>query len=225
MKVISFDPQKSLYKLSYQIGVSHQKLKNEFPNWSEDDFRLAMYSRCSNIVESVLFARIFENEQLTQKNWYEKVPYIVPPDEQTIRVIINSFDSHLRVLLVTAYFSSIETFFRILFKTIFTQSKTTKIHIIIEKILKEFGLQKDYQYKFDLYRIIRNSLHNNGIVTDPYAYPILYRGVWYNHKKGEPIKVNWLMLCQLTAELDDCLNKIIHSEKAKNLDPIKDPSS
>ena len=53
--------------------LSYQKLKDEFPNWAEDDFRLGMYGRCANIVESILFAMIFEKDQLVDQNWYKKV--------------------------------------------------------------------------------------------------------------------------------------------------------
>ena len=223
MKIIQHDPQESLYKLCCQIATAHYKLKEEFSNWSEDDFRMSVYSRCANIVESVLFSMIFKKEQLIDKDWYARIPYIKTPTEAQIHGIIGVFDSHLRVLLVTGYFASLETFFRILIKQIFPQYSGNKIHKILEKILDYFDL-KDYEHKFNLYRFIRNSLHNNGIVTDPHAYPILYNGLWYNTEKGKPIQVNWLMLCQLTAELDQCLNKIIHSEKVSSLDVIKDPS-
>lgn len=223
MEITYHDPRKSLYELSEKLATSYQKMRQEFPDWKEDDARLTCYTRCTNIVEEVLFSRIFEDEQLIDQNWYKKIPYIKSPTEIQIKTVRDTFDSFLRVSLVTIFFSSVETFFRVLQKEFFPKSKEKQIYKIIETMLEYLDL-KYYQRIFDLHRFLRNSLHNNGIITDKYAYPILYNGVWYNFQLGKTIQVDWLMLCQTTSELDDCLNKIIHNEKIIKNNYIKDES-
>ena len=94
---------------------------------------------------------------------------------------------------------------------------------ICEKILEEFDLT-EYQRIFDLFRFIRNSLHNNGIITDPHAYSILYDGKIYRLEQNKSIQVNWWMLSKLSLDMQDCLNKIVSSQRICQLKEILDPS-
>ena len=223
VKIIFHDPQKSLYQLSGRIAKAHEKLKRDFPDLRKDDTRITVYSHCVNTVESVLFSMIFEKEQLADKSWYQKVPYIEPPTDSQISSIRENYDAFLSVALVTEYFACFEIFFRNLIKKLIPTNKENSFHSICEKILKKLSLQ-NYQHKFDMYRFIRNSLHNNGIVTEKDARPILYNGVWYKFEQGKRIQVNWRMLCKLSAELEECLSKIIYSKKVSIFEFIKDPS-
>jgi len=223
MEITHHNPQKSLYELSKKIAIAQHKMKEEFPDWEEDDARLTCHTKCTNIVEEILFSRIFEDEQLIDQNWYKKIPYIQATTEIQINTIRGTFDSFLSVSLVSLFFSSLETFFRILQKELFPESNEKQIYKIIETILGYLDL-KYYQRIFDLHRFLRNSLHNNGMITDKHAYPILYNGQWYNFQLGKTVQVNWWMLCQSTSELEDCLNKIIHNEKILKINYIKDES-
>jgi len=223
MDITFHNPRDSLYELSEKLAINYYKIEQEFPNIKKDDARLTCYSKCTNIVEQILFSRIFEDEQLKDSKWFEKIPYIKSPTEIQIKTTQDMFDSYLRVSLVTIFFSSLETFLRTLQKELFPKSKENQIYKIIEIMLENFDL-KYYQRIFDLYRFLRNSLHNNGIITDKHTYPILYNGIWYNFELGKPVQINWLMLCQVTSELEDCLNKIIHNEKIMKIEHIQDSS-
>jgi len=223
VKIILPDQQKLLYQLSERIAKAREKLKRDFPDLQKDDARITVYGHCVNTVESVLFSMIFEKEQLADKSWYQKVPYIVQPTDYEIHSIRENYDAFLSVALVTEYFACFEIFFRNVIKKLIPTYKENSFHSICEKILKELNL-KNYQDKFDMYRFIRNSLHNNGIVTEKDAYPIRYNGFLYKFEREKKIEVNWLMLCQLSAELEECLSKIIHSEKVSIFEFIKDPS-
>ena len=223
MKVSFHDPRKSLYELAKKIAYSHYNIEKEFTDWKKDDARLACHTRCIITVENVLFTRIFEEEQLGDQNWYKKIQYFQLPTPSQIKTTQETFDLNLRVVLVTLFFASLETFLRTLFKELFPSSIENQIYKIIEVLLEHLDL-KVYQDKFDLYRFLRNSLHNNGIVTDKFAYPIKYNGVTYDFQLGKSVQVNWLMLCQVTSELEDCLNKIIHSKEVMKIKYIKDES-
>jgi len=217
------NPLDSLYELSKKIAIRHHNLKTDFSNWDEKDFRIAVYSRNTNLVESVLFSMIFRNEQLTDKNWYKKIKYIKSPTESQIYSTSNNYELNLRVWLIIGYLSSVESFFRFLIKQTNPELEYEKFWKICEEILKKYELTL-YQQNFDFYRFIRNSIHNNGIVTDKNAYSIMFGGAIYEIKMGRPIKVNWPMLCQLTLELDTCLEKIIRVEEVSSLDVTPDPS-
>jgi len=224
LKIFAHDTQKSLYQFSKRLAYAYDALRKEFPQWKENDARIAVYVRCSNTAEHVLFSYIFENKLFTKKEWWSQFTYIKSPTDSQINIQKNNYDSFLRVSLVTQYFSCFETFFRILIKKLFPEFKERKFYLICEKILEEFDL-KNYQRIFDLYRFIRNSLHENGIISDSHVYPIMYNGEWYRFEKGKSIMVNWLFLCEISMDLEECLNKIIHSKKITDIDSIEDPSS
>lgn len=223
MEMIESSPQKWLYQLSAQIAKRYVMIKKDFPNWGDIDSRITVYGRNSNLIENVLFSMIFKNEQLRDKNWYKKIPYIVTPNSTQLNTICNNYELNLRVWLVTGYLASVETFLRLLMKKINPKLAEKELYLICEYTLKRYNL-KLYQLNFDFYRIIRNSLHNNGIITDKFAKPIMFDGIIYQIEKGKPIKVNWLMLCKLTSELDICLDKIIRSDEVSKLDDLKDLS-
>jgi len=223
MTITFHNPRNSLYELSKKLAMGYYKMGQEFPNWKEDDARLTCYTKCTNIVEEILFSRIFEDEQLRDPQWYERISYIKSPTENQIKTTQETYDSFLRVSLVTLFFSSLENLLRTLKKELFPTSTENQIYKIVEIILERLDL-KYYQRIFDLYRFLRNSLHNNGIITDSHAYPILYNGVWYNFQIGKTVQVDWLMLCEVTSELEDCLNKIIHHDDIVKIEYIKDES-
>ena len=223
MKIKIHDPHDSLYKLSFRIALAYDKLKTDFPNWKPNDARITAYAYCVNTIESVLFSMIFKKNQLGDRKWYANIRYITSPSDSQIFSVQENYDAFLMVALVTEYFACFEIFFRNIINVLFPGYTKNKIFEICEDLLEELKL-KQYQSKFDLYRFTRNSLHNNGVVTDKHAYSILYNGVWYDFTYGKKINVDWLMLCQLSAELEECLNKIIYSTRISKPDFIKDSS-
>lgn len=90
-------------------------------------------------------------------------------------------------------------------------------------MLQEFNL-KDDQRIFDFYQFIRNSLHNNGIIADKHTYPIMYNEIIYELKLETFMIVNWVLISELSWDMQECLNKIIHSEKIIQLSEISDSS-
>lgn len=145
--------------------------------------------------------------------------------ESDIDIIVARFDSFLQVSLATMYFSSIENFFRIIGKKLYPKifDERTHISIIYKKILEDFDL-KNYNCVFDMYRLIRNSMHDNGIYNNK-EQKFYYNNEIYHFKPNEFILINWLLLCNLSIDLESCIFKIIKTKKVSSFDLIKDPSS
>ena len=83
---------------------------------------------------------------------------------------------------------------------------------------------KTYQRVFDLHRFIRNSLHNNGIVTDKHVYPMMYRGKIYPLQLNMQFQVDWILLSSLSLDMHDCVGKVMNSEIVSEIPEIIDPS-
>lgn len=223
MPVIFPETQDLLYELSKKTAISYKMFREEFPDLMKNDIRVTTFSMCANTVENILFSCIFQKEQLTDTNWYKKVSYIKDITDTQIKTIQEVYNSFLIVTFVTEYFSIFEHFFRVLIKKINSNSNKNQIYEIIETVLIKFNL-KNYQRIFDLFRFIRNANHNNGRITDKYTYPILYNGVHYELKQNTLLIVDWVMLCNLSWDMQECMRKIIHSDKIPQLGDILDPS-
>ena len=223
MKIIVPNTQDILSQLSKKTAFRYEKFRQEFPDLNEQDIRVATLGRCANTVESVLYSCIFQNEQLTEPTWYNKISYLKNVTDSQIKSIQENYESFLRVAFVTEYFGIFEWFFRVLLKKIIPTSDKIQAYKIIETILKEFALKND-QRIFDFYRFIRNSLHNNGIITDKHTYPIMYNGIIYELKPETFMVVDWVLISELSWDMQECLDKIIHSEKIVQLSEILDPS-
>ena len=91
------------------------------------------------------------------------------------------------------------------------------------KQCSEFALKND-QGIFDFHRFIRNSLHNNEIITDEHTYPIIYNGIIYDLKPETFMVVDWVLISELSWDMQECLDKIIHSENIIQLSEILDPT-
>jgi len=224
MRKLRPDPKISLGKLDVQLTTSFDTIKNRFPDMIKNDVRLTFYGQTINTTESTLFCRIFEND-LLNKNWYKRNfsdVIINTPDE--IHKSVEAFDSFIVVAFTTLYFASVENFFRVLSNVVYPNEFKGNDYFstIYKSLLKKFNL--NYIHIFDIFRLIRNSLHNNGVYNDKENQRFYYNDEFYELKKGVRIKVSWFLLSNLSRDIEECVFKIINTKKISNFDIIEDPS-
>ena len=224
MDVCFPDEKDFIYDISKKLAMSYSQIRQDFPTWQDQDVRITTYSKCANITENILFSWNFKNEQLGKPNWYDKIPYIQTPTPNQIKTIQTGYGAFLMVSFVHWYIGILEHFFRVLLKHIESSSRLRNFYDICNYILEYFELE-EYQKQFELFRLLRNSMHNNGVITDRHAHPIEYDGVTYDFQFGRQIRnVNWFMLCKVASELHDCLNKICRNNEISQVSFIEDPS-
>ena len=209
---------KSSYKKSYdKLHIICQLNKN--------DARLTMYGRSLNVIDSVFYCMFFETHFLSDKQWYKTInPNLTPSDiEVSNQKMI--FDEFLTLSFVTLLFSSTESFIRVVMKELFPDEikKDDRFKPMCTFLLTELNL-KNYNHIFEIIRLLRNSLHNNGIITEDYRVPIVYRGKVFNFEKGKQMIVNWELLTKLFIDVEECLFKITQSPKLEKISYLKDPS-
>ena len=219
------DPKDFIYDISEKLAISYSQIRKDFPTWQDQDVRITTYSKCANVIESILFSWNFKNEQLSDPQWYDRIPYIHTPTPTQIKTTQAVYDSLLMISFVHWYIGTLEHFFRVLLKQINPESRLVNFYDICKYVLEYFELKEEYEKQFDIFRLLRNSMHNNGVITDRHAHPIEYDGVTYDFQLGRQIKnANWFMLNKVASELHDCLNKICRNEEISQILFIEDPS-
>ncbi|HZS73614.1 MAG TPA: hypothetical protein VFA69_03825, partial [Candidatus Nitrosotalea sp.] len=138
---------------------------------------------------------------------------------------IARFDSFLQVALVTNYFTSVENFFRIVGNLLHPDlfDEHTPIFTISKKILERFDF-KNYACVLDMYRLIRNLSHNNGVYNKE-ARRFYYDGRVYHFIPNRLVYLNWKLLCDLSIDIEECIFQIINTKTISDYYEIEDPSS
>jgi len=137
--------------------------------WKESDARVGIFAKCINVIEPTFFALIFEKEQLRTKEFQGRFPGEgnKPPSQEEI---VSQSDNFLRYLILCyaiTFFSVIESSLRIFVKKLdptACSNGTAEVQSIYNWLLKKLDLQK-YETLLELFRLIRNCMHNNGVFT------------------------------------------------------------
>lgn len=216
-----------LRNVYFQTGKKLQ----EVPGWKESDARVGVFAKCINVIEPTFFALMFEKEQLRTKEYQGRFAGEgnEPPSEEEI---VSQSDNFLRYLILCyaiTLFSVIESSLRIFVKKLdptACSNGTSEVQSIYNWLLKQLGLQK-YETLLELFRLIRNCMHNNGIFTPKNGQdvPITYKEQDFKFKKGEQILfVTFDFLILLSYDLREMLEDIIKSPKLSAFDYIEDPT-
>lgn len=217
-------PVVSLINLHEELHSSYEVLRKTM-RWPEADLRFTVYGHRISIVKNIIYCKIFERDQLSNIDWHVKTLPFKPPIDPDISIIMQRFDSFLQVSLITNYFTSIENFFRIIADRLYPNlfNEHTPISTIYNRIFEEFDC-KNYTCVFDMYRLLRNLSHNNGIYNNE-EKRFFYDNRVYYFIPGKHVYINWLFLSNLSIDIDRCVFKIINTKPVTELSEIKDPSS
>lgn len=222
------DDKSNKDKISFlsNLKSSYQKSYDKLcVNYELNDARLTLYGRSLNVIDSVFYSMFFETQYLSDKKWYKTINPLLNPTDIEISNQKRIFDEFLTLSFVTLLFSSSESFIRIIMQKLFPKEykKDSRFKSICTFLLTELKLH-NYQHIFEMIRLLRNSLHNNGIITEDCHVPIVYRGKMFRFEKGKQMTVNWQLLTKLFIDVGECLFKITQSPKMEKISHLEDPS-
>jgi hypothetical protein len=84
--------------------------------------------------------------------------------EEQRRIYIGGFDTFVDSSYITMLFVSVESAFRSFYSSVFCREAPSEIHVVFKELLEEFNLEH-YSDLLKLFRLIRNSYHNNGLTS------------------------------------------------------------
>lgn len=212
-------------------GERKEVLKN--PNvTSEKDARLTSIGKLTTVLESTLMGVIFLGQYTGHPDWWEVTfKGDTPPDVQEDMRL--SFSNSIKFTLIQGAFSTIESSFRLFLKEIDPQAcnGATGAFKNVYQCLFQSKLEtapQEGKELFDLLRLVRNTIHNNGVHVDRNGrslQTVTWQGQTYEFRHGEPIDVvQWNDVVEyFDAAVDVLIHVINDPAVADIISTIDDP--
>lgn len=207
------------------------------------DARVSVFANLAQILRTVKICYICKVEYLDDMDWYKDI-YIIKHGQQTPTIspsgIImvgvpkdvyqKDFDQIMLLTLVHCSFSAIESSLRIFMRTIdatVSNNSTGDFINIYPHLLNTLSL-KQHKDVLDLFRLIRNTVHNNGVYMhkSKSSETAHYRGNTYAFTQGLPTDYGdpyAMMILNIIPDVIDMLKDIINSPQLISEIFIEDP--
>lgn len=189
-------------------------------SWKEDDARLTVFAKISNVLSSANLGYFLMYSYLQKKDWWKQYQQL-EVTELSIKSSIEEFEMFFRIGLIHNIMYGVESSFRIYVRTIDPQvcnKGMAEFKSIYEWLLKKLNLQANLPL-LDLWRNIRNAMHNNGLFfpTNGKNQTVVYGSISYNFEVG---KHNDFVTTELIISLIPSLTKVVE-DIVESL-PLKD---
>jgi hypothetical protein len=144
-----------------------------------------------------------------------------------------AFDQVMLVGYTQTLFSIMESRFRLFVVAIdrtACNNGTAPFSNIYHYLLTEIN-KKEYEVVLDFFRLIRNTVHNNGVylpTNNPKPRGLTYKGITYRFEYSEPVDYNRhsseLIFYEITPDIINMFEDIIlNSERILSIPHIEDP--
>lgn len=233
-----------IMKLSIDFNNSRTMYITAHPTFSRNkDARLTIYGRCISSLDIALLYLMFRTFKLPESSWWSSLPNefrnnnISPiiqwtPSQLDRANIIKTTDNHWVFSLFILLFSILESCARWMSQTVYPaefnggRGNLTKIY---ERLLStNYSKYKDL---LELFRLCRNTLHNNGVYFPIKAGDnrhVTFKGITFDFIDGKPAHlqdVPKLLLFDIVPELLKMIEDIVNASDVSKHSDIIDPSA
>jgi len=144
------------------------------------DARITAFSKTINVLNSLQLALTFISKHLLSKQWWDSIATQNIPDNDK-QIYVNEFANLTKIGFIQGIFSAIESSLRLFLRALdFAACKggMSEFKSIYECLLKSklSSSPRDGIELLDLFRLIRNTVHNNGV---------------HFHPSGKNASINW----------------------------------
>lgn len=197
------------------------------------DARITAFSKFINVLNSVQLAFTFISKHLLHKQWWDAIARspIPDPDKQ---IYANEFANFTKVGFVHTLFSTIESSLRLFLRTLdptACNGGMAEFKSIYECLFnsKLVVAPTDGTSLLDLLRLVRNTIHNNGVYFNPRGNNVTlnWQGETFEFKHGIPVDfVTWEFLIRVSDFLRKLLREVVEDANLRNfVVEINDPFS
>lgn len=213
-KILYYIDKLSLLRDEYRETFRSVKAKYVYP---DTDARLAVFTKCAHVMNTAFIGFILIREELLDPLWWQK--HISELDNNTINRHIEDFELYIRSGFILNFFTSIESSFRIYCREVSPGSvnngagefKCVYNHLFSKNILN----LSNHISLLDLWRLIRNTKHNNGVFypTNQKDVEIDYNGKKYRFEVGKQLSfLTWEFLLGIIPDTRDMLLAVVNSQ-------------
>ena len=218
----------SIQKIRDSISDKKDSLIAQFNNWDPiKDARITVLSKCINVCNSTQLSFTFMHFHLTHLDWWKQIAKSEIPANDA-QIYANEFAMFTKIGFIQFTFSSIESAFRIYVKAldpIACNNGTAEFKSIYSWLLKKINLQS-HENLIDLLRLIRNTIHNNGVYFHKSGIneTVTYKGKNYNFNIGQPVDfVTWDFIFEVMEEVEELIVNVVKMNEISSINQIIDP--
>jgi len=199
----------------------------------EHDARITAFSKLINVLNSLQIAFTFVSKHQLHKQWWDAIARALLPDADR-QIYANEFVNFIKVGFVHAIFSSIESSLRLFLRALdpvacnggMAEFKSIYDCLFSSKLATA---PTDGTQLLDLLRLVRNTIHNNGVYFSPRVSNVTlnWQGQTYEFRQGVPVDfVTWEFLIRVCDSLRALLRRVVEDANLRNVTvEIDDPFS
>lgn len=230
----------SLTKLRTDFFAKLQETIRKYPKIKIDrDGRITFFSKSIVVIDSVTLCFIFADRHLSKNKWWTTSAssyHLNPPHVDSRAPIKEGFKQFTLLGFFHFMFSSMESSMRLIMKSM-DSTQYEKMQGSFDSIylwlISRLNLPKKYVKLMDVLRLIRNTIHNNGVYSPiskkgkvPRNKQISWKGIRCRFSVNRNVKVDdfWKLVFATTSDCLSLLQQIIDSNEVSKIIYIKDPS-
>ena len=157
--------------------------------WNDNDARLTIFNKLNRLLASITLG-YFLMETIVQKEefWRQHQPSLT---SESINKAFNDYEMIFRIGLLHNLIYCVESSFRIYVRALdpsACKNGQAEFKSIYDWLLKKLSIQATSVERLDLFRNIRNTMHNNGLFvpTSGKDQTIIHKNVSYKFEVGKP---------------------------------------
>jgi hypothetical protein len=210
------------------------QLQASHPDWPVgQDARLTVFAKIVNIINACQLSLMFLDQHLLDDQWWAGSA-LARPEAAAFENTVIEYSQFTKTGFVQGLFSSVESGMRVFLRSLdpLACDGSTAAFENVYTCLLRTKLSRgasDEIALLDLWRNIRNVIHNNGAYfhgrgTDR---TVIYDGISYDFPHGRPIEfVTWQFLLSRSTDLVDMVNDVVLTPEMSQLPaPVVDPMS
>lgn len=199
----------------------------------DHDARITAFAKIINVLNSVQLAFTFASKHLLHNAWWDAIARSPIPDSDK-NLYANEFANFIKVGFVHALFSSIESALRLFLRALdpaacnggMAEFKSIYDCLFNSKLA---SAPRDGGQLLDLLRLVRNTIHNNGVYFSPHGgnSALTWQGDTFEFKQGIAVDfVTWEFLIRVSDSLRALLREIVEDANLHSITvEIDDPFS
>jgi hypothetical protein len=220
----------SLEDLRNVYATERKDLIARHPIWQADiDARLVIFSKCANVIHSAFLFLLLQRHELSLRSFWTKNFDNVPSDND-LKTHLRECEMFIKTGLFHFIFASLESSMRLFVRAIDPMAcndGAAQFKSIYAWLLIRLG-NRSHEPLFDLLRLIRNTIHNNGVYVSPRARneTIAYDGVSYEFEHRKHIDfITWEFVLKRYEDLARTLVQVVEAHELTAISYIEDPSA
>ncbi|WP_424962619.1 hypothetical protein [Ekhidna sp.] len=207
------------------LGIVKTQHDDLIKDYGKEDFRTKFVGLSGNIFHTMLLDFAAVSMTICIPEWWEK-HYKRKPSAGDISAVQNhgKFTKHAFLVF---YFSKVETMIRKSLNLVssgFDPTGVQSFKVVYDEYLKELNLETEIPL-FDLMRLLRNAVHNNGIFIHPRGRDreITWDSKTYQFKHQQLIDfISTEFLFYIYEEMIHSVNRIVRADRFNSMKSIED---